>query len=76
MYNPCFECYNRYGHSYTEECDNTCEYAHALSKLKSYGGINKVIEVMNSDSFPLVFVDDEHIDRTYAIVCAVKDGII
>lgn len=39
MHNPCFECWNRYGHSYTEECDNTCEYAHALSKLKPYGGI-------------------------------------
>lgn len=27
MYNPCFECHNRYGHSYTEECDKICDYA-------------------------------------------------
>ena len=40
MYNPCFECYIRYNRQYTEECDENCEYANALSKLKSFGGIN------------------------------------
>ena len=27
MFNPCFECYNRYNRQYTKECDTTCEYA-------------------------------------------------
>ena len=76
MYNPCFECFNRYGHSYTEECDNTCDYAHALSKLKPYGGIDEAVKVMKGDAIPLVFVDDDHIDFTYRFVCAAKDGAI
>ena len=76
MYNPCFECYNRYGKQYTEECDNKCDYAHALSRLKPYGGIDEVIKMMSGDVFPLVFIDDEHIDFTYKLVCAVKGGVI
>lgn len=76
MYNPCLECYNRYGKQYTEECDNTCEYAHALSKLKPYGSIDEIIKVLKGDSFPLVFIDADHIDRTYFIVSAAKEGII
>lgn len=36
MYNPCFECLNRYGHSYTEECDGTCNYAYDVRMLKAY----------------------------------------
>lgn len=27
MFSPCFECYNRYGRQYTEECDTICDYA-------------------------------------------------
>ena len=76
MYNPCFECLNRQGHSYTEECDNTCEYANIVAKLKACGGIEEVTKVMSGDSFPIVFIDKDHIDRTYRIVCAAKDGII
>lgn len=76
MYNPCFECYNRRGHSYMEECDNKCEYAHALSKLKPYGGIDEAVKVMKGNAIPLVLVDDEHIDFTYRFVCAAKDGVI
>ena len=76
MYDPCFECMNRYGHSYTEECDNTCEYAHTLSKLKPYGGIDEAVEVMKGNKLPLVFVDNEHIDSTYRLVHAAKAGII
>ena len=79
MYSPCFNCLNRYGHSYTEECDNTCEYAHEISqlkRLKKYGSIDYIINVMKGDEFPLVFVDKEHIDFTYRIVCAAKDGVI
>ncbi len=76
MYNPCFECLNRYGKQYTEECDNTCEYAHALSKLKPYGSIDEIVDIMKGDRFPIVFVDKDHIDFTYKIVCAAKDGFI
>jgi hypothetical protein len=76
MYNPCFECLNRYGHTYTEECNNTCEYANIVSKLKALGGIDEIAKVMNGDSFPTVFIDKDHIDRTYRIVCAAKDGLI
>lgn len=36
MYNPCFECHNRYGHSYTEECDEICDYAKVCLKNKKY----------------------------------------
>lgn len=76
MYNPCFECYNRYGHSYLKECDSICEYAHVLSKLKPYGGIDEVIKVMKGDAIPLVSADKEHIDSTYKFVCATKDSAI
>ena len=76
MYNPCAECLNKYGHSYTEECDNKCIYAYTISKLKPYGGIDKAVEVMKGNSFPLVFVDKDHIDFTYRFVSAAKDGII
>lgn len=76
MYNPCLECLNRYGREYTKKCDDMCEYAHAVSKLKPYGGIDEVVKVMKGESFPLVLVDDKHIDFTYKLVCAVKDGVI
>ena len=76
MYSPCSTCLNRYGHSYTEECDSKCDYAYQLSKLKRYGGINEAVKVMKGDSFPLVLIDKEHIDSTYRIVCAAKDGVI
>ena len=76
MYSPCWECWNRYGKQYTEECDSKCDYAYQLSKLKPYGGIDKAVEVMKGNEFPFVFVDKEHIDFTYRIVCAAKDGVI
>ena len=50
MYNPCFECWNRYGRQYTEKCDSTCEYAHTLSKLKPYGGIDEVIKMAQGEN--------------------------
>ena len=34
MFSPCFECLNRYGHSYTEECDNKCGYAKEIKEYK------------------------------------------
>ena len=30
MYNPCFECFNRYNKVYTEKCNNTCMYANKI----------------------------------------------
>ena len=79
MYSPCFECLNRYGHSYTEECNNTCEYAHEVSqlkRLKQYCSIDQIVDILNGDVFPVVFIDKKHIDFTYRIVCAAKDGLI
>ena len=56
MHNPCFECWNRYGHSYTEECDNTCDYAISIAKR------NNIIEYL------LDLVEEEHVGmRSYAI---------
>ena len=76
MYNPCFECLNRRGYSYSEECDNTCQYAQTLSLLKPYGSIEEILAILRGDSFPTVFVDKDHIDFTYRIVKAAKEGII
>ena len=74
MYNPCWECFNKYGHGYNENCK--CQYAEILKLLDSYGGIDSIAKVMKGDSFPIVFIDKEHIDRTYKIVCAAKDGFL
>lgn len=74
MYNPCLECYNRYGRQYTEECDEMYEYANVLSKLKPYN-IDETVRIMKGDSFPLVLIDNKHIDFTYRIVCAAKNGL-
>ena len=73
MYNPCFECYNRYGKQYTEECDDTCEYAHVLSKLKPYGGIDEAVKVMKGEAIPVELLKKENIDWTYTVVRNVKD---
>ena len=32
LYNPCFECNLRYGHGYTEDCDNKCQYAKVVKE--------------------------------------------
>lgn len=29
-YNPCFVCLTKYNRQYTESCDDTCDYAHAI----------------------------------------------
>ena len=34
MYNPCFECHNRYGKQYTTECDSKCDYAKMAKEKK------------------------------------------
>lgn len=76
MYSPCFECLNRYGHSYTEECDNKCRYANDISKLKPYGSIDEIVEILKGDKFPIVFLDKDHIENTFLIVKAAKEGLI
>ena len=76
MYNPCFECMNRYGRQYTEECDNKCDYANVMFQLKSYGGLEEVLSVMRGERIPIAMIDKEHIDDTFRIVSAAKAGII
>lgn len=79
MYNPCWECFNRYERSYTKDCDSKCQYAKAISMLnllEPYGSVNEIVEIMKGDRFPTIFVDKDHIDFTYKIVCAAKDGYI
>lgn len=34
MYNPCFDCSNRYGRHYSEWCDTNCEYGKTAKELK------------------------------------------
>ena len=36
MYIPCEECFRRYQREYTEECDNTCDYARITKEYKEY----------------------------------------
>lgn len=76
MYNPCFECMNKYGRQYTEECDSKCEYANAISKLKPYGGIDEAVSVMRGEKIPIAMIDKDHIEDTFRIVNAAKVGII
>ena len=51
MYSPCFDCLNRYGHSYSEACDSSCEYANIISKLKPYGSVDEIVEILVEDIF-------------------------
>lgn len=30
MYNPCLECYSKYGRTYSVACDKMCDYAKAI----------------------------------------------
>ena len=34
MYNPCETCYNRFGHEYTPDCDEQCEFASLVKENK------------------------------------------
>lgn len=76
MYNPCFECSNRYNREYTEECDNTCEYAHFVKRIKDYGGIEEVSKVMEGKLLPISMLEKENIDNIYKIIYCVKHGLI
>lgn len=77
LYSPCFMCANRAGGGgYTEKCDDTCEYAHIISQLRPYGSIEEILEVLRGDRIPVALIDKEHIESTYGIVCAAKEGLI
>lgn len=77
LYSPCFTCANRCGGTgYTSECDDTCEYANIISKLKPYGTIDEIVEILKGDRFPTVFVDKDHLDFTAKVVKAAKEGYI
>ena len=76
MYNPCFECSNRYNREYTEECDNTCEYAYFVKRIKDYGGIEEVSKVMEGKLIPISMLEKENIDNIYKIIYCVKHGLI
>ena len=34
MYNPCETCYSRFGHEYTSDCDEKCEFASLVKENK------------------------------------------
>lgn len=68
MYSPCFECMNRYGKQYTEECDTKCDYANMLSKLKPYGTIDEIVEVMQGKRVPMAMLEKENIDDVFRII--------
>lgn len=76
MYSPCFECKIRYNKEYSKECDSKCDYANLVSKLKTYGGIDEVLSVMEGERIPIKMIDKEHIEDTFRIVNAAKEGII
>ena len=62
MYYPCFECMNRYGKQYTEECDSKCDYANVLSRLKPYGTIDEIVEVMQGKRVPVAMLNEKALD--------------
>ena len=76
MYNPCFECSNRYNREYTEKCDNACEYAHFVKHIKDYGGIEEVSKVMEGKSVPIAMLKKENIDNIYRILYCAKHDLI
>ena len=87
MYNPCFECYNRYGKHYTEECDSTCEYAYAVRNLKPSGleFRNELVRRLNESANRYVGgacngheypeVELLEVDEVYEIIGRVLDGV-
>lgn len=55
MYNPCYECWNRYGKEYTKECDTTCEFAKFALENTKLKEILKTVYKINID----IFEDEE-----------------
>lgn len=41
MYNPCETCYLRFGHSYTGDCDEKCEYAKIAKSFDTLANVSK-----------------------------------
>jgi hypothetical protein len=44
--------------------------------LKKYGSIEEILEILKGERFPVVFLDKDHIDFTYGLVSAAKEGLI
>lgn len=44
MYNPCETCYSRFGHEYTSDCDEKCEFASLVKENKCLrAGLSNII---------------------------------
>ena len=61
---------------YTEECDNTCEYAYLVKRIKDYGGTEEVSKVMEGKLIPISMLEKENIDNIYKIIYCVKHGLV
>lgn len=49
MYNPCLECYSRYGHTYSAACDQICDYAQVIKACHEWRMItNLAVDAMNA----------------------------
>lgn len=48
MYSPCFECMNRYGHSYQPDCDSSCGYAKDIRQKDEI--INYLLDVLAEEN--------------------------
>lgn len=63
MYNPCFECMNRYGKQYTEECDNTCNYAQAVKERNN--AISALYKTISNNGEPCAACTKSCADSKY-----------
>lgn len=76
MYNPCFECQNKYNRWYSDWCDENCTYAHEIAKLKPYGGIDEAVKCMKGEAVPVRLLRKENLDFVSHMVEAAKAGIV
>ena len=76
-YDPCLDCKYRLCQLESQEvCVASCRYAYIKSLLRTYGTLEEIVSILKGDSFPVVLIDKDHLDSTYRIVCAAKDGFI
>lgn len=72
MYKPCSTCLIRFGKSYTSDCDETCEYANIFKKLKPFGTIDEIVNMLNGSSIPIALLTEENIENTFTVVNSVR----
>ena len=65
MYNPCFECWNRRGHSYTEECDNTCLYAKDIKNRDT--AINLLLDAIEEEHMGMRGIMTKEIKNLFGV---------